>query len=319
MEVSVVIPAYKAEKFIEKAILSAVCLPEVKEVLVVIDGVYDNSSDIVQKITKEHSKVKLLYHPNQENRGAAASRNLGVKEANFNYVSFLDADDFYLENRFLKTKIAFEEHPDADGVYEAIGLYAYDETSYKKHIERVKACNIEGLNPEYTTLTEFIKPEKLFETIVFGKKGWFHFNGLTLKRSVFDSVGYINEELNRYGEDNEFFLRLAFSAKLYPGNIFHPVAMRGVYEENVTLNTFDNNDVVRKTYKGSVYFQKLVFQKIFIKKFDKKFNRYVLMRYLDSYSIDFMMLPNGLKRKFIKFIHLLITFIKHPSLLFKII
>lgn len=319
MEVSVIIPAYKAELFIEKAIKSAIVLKEVIEVIVVIDGEFDNTASIVKKIANENSKVKLLYHPNQENRGAAASRNLGIKNASSKFIAFLDADDFYLENRFQETNNVFNKYSDADGVYEAIGLHAYDEISYKKHIDRVNACNIEGLNPELTTLTERVDPDKLFETIVWGKKGWFHFNGLTLKRSVFDNIGFITEELNRYGEDNEFFLRLAFSAKLYPGDLIQPVAMRGVYRDNVTLNTFEDSEILLKTYKGSVYFQKFVFQKIFERKFDKRFNRFVLMRYLDSYSIKFMMLPNSYKRKFFKFIHLLITFIKHPSLLLKTI
>lgn len=318
-KVSVIIPAYKAERFIEKAVRSAVKPDEVGEVLVIIDGVFDSTEEIVEKLMLENSKIKIFKHPNNMNLGAAASRNLGIKNASLDYISFLDADDFYLENRFYVTKKVFEEFENAEGVYEAIGTFAYDQKSYELHIKRIEACQIKGLDPNLTTIVEKVDPSFLFETLVYGKKGWFHFNGLTLKKDIINKVGYINEYLNRYGEDNEFFIRLAIRAQLYPGSIDKPVALRGVYMDNITLNTFDNDDILRKTFEGDVFLVKLIFNEILSKNYNKELNRFVLMRYLDSYSVSFKYRRIGLKRKVIKFCLLIKVIFNNPKLIQKLL
>lgn len=318
INVSVVIPAYKAERFIEKAILSCIELREVNEVLVVIDGIFDNTLSIVQKLAKSNEKIIILFHPNQENRGAAASRNLGIKNANYEFVSFLDADDFYLNNRFEETAKVFTQFPNADGVYEAIGTFAYDEKSYSEHIDRMKACNIDNLDPELTTITEKVNPEKLFETIVTGKKGWFHFNGLTLRKECFEKSGLLNDSLNRFGEDNEFFIRLSLKAQLYPGNLNSPVAKRGVYQGNITLNTFSLDETKRKTYLGSVVLYKIILKEILTNNYDASFNKFVLFAYLDNYSVSFLMMKPNFGRKVIKLINLIGTLLTYPKLIKKI-
>ena len=45
-------------------------------------------------------KVRLLHHPDGKNHGAGATRNVGIKNAKYDYIAFLDADDFYLSERF---------------------------------------------------------------------------------------------------------------------------------------------------------------------------------------------------------------------------
>src|SRR5690554_4082261 len=99
-QVSVIIPVYNAANFVTQAVESAVVLGEVGEVIVVEDGSPDNALDICRELADKYSKVKLFQHPNGENRGPGASRNLGIMNASFDFISFLDADDWYLPNRF---------------------------------------------------------------------------------------------------------------------------------------------------------------------------------------------------------------------------
>ena len=101
-KVSVIIPFFNVERFIEKALRSAIQLPEVDEVLLVNDGSIDNSVKIIEAIIvddKLNKKIKVLSHENNQNKGAAASRNLGIVNAQNKYISFLDADDFYLPTK----------------------------------------------------------------------------------------------------------------------------------------------------------------------------------------------------------------------------
>jgi glycosyltransferase involved in cell wall biosynthesis len=89
--ISIVIPAYKAEKTIRRAVDSALQQQGVvAEVIVVIDGDLDRTRQIVDGYPPERVRTKL----NAVNRGAATSRNEGLALARADHVMFLDADDF---------------------------------------------------------------------------------------------------------------------------------------------------------------------------------------------------------------------------------
>ncbi|MBD1826617.1 glycosyltransferase [Microcoleus vaginatus GB1-A2] len=95
--VSVIIPAYNAEPFIEETLTSVLAqtYPAI-EVLVVDDGSQDRTSEIVKKIGKKDSRVQLL---KQQNSGVAAARNLGIEKSRGEYIAPIDADDiWYPEN-----------------------------------------------------------------------------------------------------------------------------------------------------------------------------------------------------------------------------
>ncbi len=95
--ISVVIPCYKAEKHIARAIDSALAQPHVDvEIIVIEDGVFDDTKSIVSLYG---DKVKFLSF--KQNRGASVARNVGLEEVSSEYVMFLDADDF-LEGELLK-------------------------------------------------------------------------------------------------------------------------------------------------------------------------------------------------------------------------
>ena len=109
--ISVVIPAYKAEAFIARAVRSVLDQPDVRpEIIVVVDGVYDRTAEIAGGFPG----VTVLV--NDENKGASAARNRGLAEASAPYVLFLDADD-YVEGRFLSGLVANAEEQALDLVF----------------------------------------------------------------------------------------------------------------------------------------------------------------------------------------------------------
>jgi len=127
IQISVVTPVYNAAEFVTRAVESALAQPETAEVLLIEDGSPDNALAICQGLAAKYEKVKLLRHPNGENRGAGASRNLGMKNASSDYIGFVDADNFYLPGRFKKAAEVFTSDPDCEGVYETIGNYVEDD------------------------------------------------------------------------------------------------------------------------------------------------------------------------------------------------
>lgn len=225
--VSVIIPVYNGERFIEKAIQSALQQSEVVEVVVVNDGSTDNTSNIIEILQTKNSKTQIYYHKNKQNKGRSASRNLGIRKATSNFIAFLDADDFYLENRFKNDKLLFEINKRIEGVYNAIGAHFYRES---KPSEKEKL--------RLTTVTDSIEPNQLFETLLYYTKGHFSIDGLTIKKSIFEKTGYFNETL-KVAEDTELIFRISLKCNLQSGIINKPVAMRGVHDSNV----FDNENL----------------------------------------------------------------------------
>jgi len=226
MNISVITPVYNAAKFVTRAVESALAHPEVAEVLLIEDGSPDNSLAVCQELAAKYDKVRLLRHPNGENRGAGASRNLGMRKASCEWIGFVDADNFYLPHRFTKTAAVVNQNPDCEGVYEAIGIHVENEVALKRWLDSNR------FPPDkLITLTNKIQPENLGSALICGKYGYLTLDGLLIKRSVLQKVGFMAENL-RLHQDTEWIIRCALVAKLFPGNLDEAVAMEGVHEGN---------------------------------------------------------------------------------------
>ncbi len=90
--VSVIMPAYNAEKTIAQSILSVINQSYRNwELIVVDDGSTDNTPQIVQKLAHDNSRIQLV--STGRNQGAAKARNVGIKQAIGEFVAFWDSDD----------------------------------------------------------------------------------------------------------------------------------------------------------------------------------------------------------------------------------
>jgi succinoglycan biosynthesis protein ExoO len=96
--VTVLIAAYDAEGFLRRAVDSALAqsIP-VLEVLIVDDASTDGTVSVIQKLSQEDDRVRLLRLP--VNGGPSAARNAGLSAARGDWVAVLDADDAYLPQR----------------------------------------------------------------------------------------------------------------------------------------------------------------------------------------------------------------------------
>ena len=105
--VSVIIPNYNAEQFIGETLESVLAQTYADlELLVIDDCSTDNSVSVIRSYMQKDSRIRLFQ--NEENRGAAYTRNVGLFEAKGKWVAFLDSDDLWLPTK-LETQIAFME------------------------------------------------------------------------------------------------------------------------------------------------------------------------------------------------------------------
>ncbi len=106
--VSVIIPVYKVEKFVAATIKSVLAQTYKNfELLIIDDGSPDRSVEICQQFTDP--RIKII---RQENRGVAAARNIGIRQAQGEYIALLDADDLWLPEKLEKHVEHLENSPD---------------------------------------------------------------------------------------------------------------------------------------------------------------------------------------------------------------
>jgi glycosyltransferase involved in cell wall biosynthesis len=220
--VSVVIPVYNGERYVAEAVRSVLALPLDVEVVLVEDGSRDGSLAMCRDLAARHPRVRLLRHAGGRNRGAAASRNVGIRAARGRYVAFLDADDLYLPNRLDVAVSMLECDPTVDGVYGAVGT-KFDEG----HVP------MPGGDRLMTTLDGPIEPDELFATLLLGARGSFCMPGITVRRSAFQRSGLFDENLV-LTEDSAMWLRLAATGRLTAGSIRKPIALRRRHSANDT-------------------------------------------------------------------------------------
>ncbi len=127
--VSVIMPAYNAERTISQAIESVLGQTYSDlELLVIDDGSMDGTPAIVRKYAEIDSRVSFL--PNEQNMGVAKTRNRGMALAKGVYIALLDSDDYWLPQK-LERQLQCARDTGADIIYCSYAIV--DENGEKKH------------------------------------------------------------------------------------------------------------------------------------------------------------------------------------------
>ena len=300
LKITVIIPVYKAEAFLKKAVESALQHDEVTEILLIEDASPDNSLQICEELVAKFEKVKLFQHPEKGNHGAGASRNLGLEKASQEFVAFLDADDYYLPNRFEAEKEIFKNEK-IEGVFGAIGTEFLSEKGKIEFQEKFK-------NTELTTVNFAAEGEEVFKGLlgltpkIFGS--FFHLNALTIRNeSLKKNQLKFNENL-RVHQDSDFIIKLSFLTHLKSGIIDKAVAIRGVHDDNRITK------IVRYSAKYNER-QFLLWKSLF--EWSKTQNLQSDAR--EKISLQYNAFDLSLKKGLSKYLLILLNIIKNPKIL----
>ncbi|GJD50023.1 Undecaprenyl-phosphate 4-deoxy-4-formamido-L-arabinose transferase [Methylobacterium crusticola] len=113
--VSIVVPAYNAERFIARTLDSALAQDYAStEIIVVDDGSTDRTAEIVESYRAADARIRLI---STENQGVAAARNTGIAASRGSLVAFLDADDLWARNKLRLQVGALQDNPAAAAAY----------------------------------------------------------------------------------------------------------------------------------------------------------------------------------------------------------
>ena len=199
-KVSVIVPVYNVEKYLEKCLDSLVnqTLKDI-EIIVVNDGSPDNSQKIIDKYAKKYKNIKAFI---KENGGLSDARNYGLKKAAGDYIAFVDSDDYVSTDMYKKM---YEKAVsgnfdmvvcDINYVYEnseeikrAYSNLKTDTTDIKKTMINI-----------YPAAWNKIYKKKLFKTGIEFKKGvWFEDVEFIYRMLPHvKTIGVVNEPYNYY-------------------------------------------------------------------------------------------------------------------------
>lgn len=132
MKLSIIIPCYNVEKFVQKCTESILLQNGFDfEIILVNDGSKDKTLDILENLVEKDHRIKVI---NQENQGLSGARNTGIENAKGDYIMFVDADDWLEPNAFEIISENFNQ--------EDLFCFSYNRVFDKKILPR--KLNIEG-------------------------------------------------------------------------------------------------------------------------------------------------------------------------------
>jgi len=196
---SVIIPLYNKAAYVQKAIQSVLAQTcQEFELIVVDDGSTDNPLPVnggsmrirLRNLEQLVEKITLI---KQNNQGVSIARNNGVKVAKYEYIAFLDADDWWESTYLEEMKVLIEKYPDA-------GIYG--SSYYKVKKGKLIPANI-GVEAGFEKgLINYCQ--------VYAKTMYMPLTSITsiIKKTVFDSERGFKVTL-KMGEDFDLWLRLA--------------------------------------------------------------------------------------------------------------
>jgi glycosyltransferase involved in cell wall biosynthesis len=198
-KVSIVVPAYNAERFLEKSLNSVLeqTFP-FWEMTVVNDGSTDRTQDIIRSYIALDNRITGINHG--QNLGLSSARNSGMRSGTGKYVAFLDSDDCWFANKLEKQVAYLDYHPDIRASFTGIELIDENnklvETWDQIHKKYPDSCVNESLL--------IIK-----QNVIVGGG-----STLMMRRSLIEEIGYFDESM-RSVEDWDYWFRIAQKGALF--------------------------------------------------------------------------------------------------------
>ncbi len=200
LEVSVIIPVHNCEAYIGEAIESVLRQSFRGFEIIVVD---DGSSDRSAEIAASYPDVRLVRRAYE---GVSAARNCGIMEAEADLIAFLDADDLYRDDKLKLQTDYMVAHPECDVVFS--DYRNFSDIPEERMSERQKA--------EMSVYVQQCLP------------------AACIRKELFMTYGLFDTSYP-YGEDTEFFMRLAIRRVDFSHRIDKVLYLRRIHDNNTTL------------------------------------------------------------------------------------
>jgi glycosyltransferase involved in cell wall biosynthesis len=153
-------------------------------------------------------QIYYLEHPDHQNRGMSASRNLGIKHARGEYIAFLDADDIWLPNKLVKQEAILASQPEAAMVYGRT-KYWYSWTGNPDDNVR------DYIQPHGIDVDRLYQPPILLTYFLRGKAAVPCTCSLLVRRKVLEHIGGFEESFAGMYEDQAFYAKICLKEPIF--------------------------------------------------------------------------------------------------------
>ena len=197
--VSIIMPAYNAEKYIADSIKSVLAQTySAWELIVVDDGSTDGTAAVVKDFVSRDSRVRYIF---QENGRLGKARNTGIANARGSLIAFLDSDDLWIDNKLeLQVKALVENN--ADVVFS--NAYIFSDDNPANIAETFETCVGQFSGPDF------------FDALV--RRNQLPVLTVLLKKNALAKTGLFEEGRPYHGcEDYDLWLRLAKAGCVFYG------------------------------------------------------------------------------------------------------
>lgn len=240
-EVSVIIPAYNAEKYIDESVESILGQTfQDLELIILDDGSTDQTSKKIQKLAEKDKRIIFL--KNEKNLGIPKTRNKGISIAKGKYIAWQDADDISVPDRIEKQKAFLDENPQAGIVG---GFLEFFEEGKKPSLRKYAATD-EAIRKNIFKYSPVAQPASM------------------IRKECFDRIGLYNTELEA-AEDLEMSFRIGNAYKF--ANLQDTMIRYRVHSGNITSNkllTLEKNTLkIRRSYANGYNYKMSLTDKIY--------------------------------------------------------
>ena len=274
---SVIIPIYNSEKYLERCIESVVNQADDSiEIILVNDGSTDKSKDICDQYLKEDNRVKVF---DILNSGQSVARNIGLKEAKGDYILFIDSDDYISDKAIIEKFINILDSNNYDFIYTS---YCRFEDGNEEKITEILPINL--TNDEIKN-----KEGKDILVDLLNKNSFHHAPYLKVCRKEFILNNKLFFREGYYHEDAEWTFKVFYYAK----KIFiydKPWYMRRM-RENSTITSRNESAICKKLC------DRLIIADDLIKFFEKENASKVIIDDLVRMYWGDLMITRGVKEK----------------------
>jgi len=219
--ISVLVPAYNHEKYVEETLNSVFedQYPN-KELVIINDGSTDNTQSVVEKWIKDHQGTVHISYKSRSNKGVTKTLNDLVDLSNGEYILFIHSDDYLLPGGIIKRYNYIQKNP------EKLAVFA-DCIVINKQGEKIHDSGLSGLY--FANLKNYTNSNGLKKEII---TNWSVPGGtIMIKNTAFDSFRY-NEDF--IIEDLDFYLY--FASKSLIGFINEKVSAYRIHGENTCMS-----------------------------------------------------------------------------------
>ena len=322
--VSVIIPTYKRASFIKRAIDSVLNQTYKDIEVIIVDD--NNPGDVdrkeLEQIVAEYSDDRLIYLQHEMNKNGAAARNTGISVARGEYITFLDDDDFFLDDRVEKAIAVMEKEKEYDCLYTGVikvknnrivdVRFSHLEGNLQKNMLvqksffytgsnlffRAKALkSINGFDTSFSryqdieVMVRFFRRYKIKSIMDFSvvKDDSSRINALNVEKNIMMKKHFLrvfSQDINKYEDRNEIYL--AVYTSLINSIPKKNPNFKKILNESKKYGKVKINNLRwmknREFYLKKIY--KLIKGKMKLMKYINPETRKKVIRYLDDYKIE---------------------------------